>query len=40
VIVGATPPDALAALLAPLRERSDIKRGQVTRDVQLRFDRL
>jgi hypothetical protein len=40
VVVKATPPPALAPLLAPLRERSDIKRGQVTRDVQLRFDRL
>lgn len=40
VVVKAEPPPALAALLAPLRERSDVRRGQVTRGVQLRFDRL
>jgi hypothetical protein len=40
VVIRAQPPSALVQLLAPLREHSDVKRGQVTRGVQLRFDRL
>jgi hypothetical protein len=40
VVIEVTPPSGLAELLAPIREESDVQRGQVTRGVQLRFDRL
>lgn len=40
VVVKVTPPAGLAELLAPIREQSDVRRGEVTRGVQLRFDRL
>ncbi|MEZ4452267.1 MAG: carboxypeptidase regulatory-like domain-containing protein [Nannocystaceae bacterium] len=40
VTVEATPPADLAAILAPVSMDSDVLRGQVTRGVDLRFDRL
>jgi hypothetical protein len=39
VIVVAEPPPALSAVLAPVRENSDVIRGQLTKSVRLRFDR-
>jgi len=40
VTVEAVPPTALAAILAPVTVESDVRRGHVTREVDLRFDRL
>lgn len=40
VEVEAIPPAGLADLLAPVTLRSDVRRGFVTREVDLRFDRL
>ncbi len=40
VEVEAIPPAGLADLLAPVTLRSDVRRGFVTRQVDLRFDRL
>lgn len=40
VVVEAVPPAALAAILAPVTVESDVRRGHVTREVDLRFDRL
>jgi hypothetical protein len=40
VVVEAVPPTALAAILAPVTVESDVRRGHVTREVDLRFDRL
>jgi len=40
VRVEAIPPAALAAILAPVAMDSDVRRGHVTREVDLRFDRL
>ena len=40
VIVEATPPADLAAILAPVSAPTDVLRGHVTRGVDLRFDRL
>lgn len=40
VEVEAIPPAGLADLLAPVTLRSDVRRGYVTREVDLRFDRL
>ena len=39
VRIHAEPPPALEAVLAPLDERSDVLRGEVTKDVRLRFER-
>ena len=39
VLVLATPPPRLAQLLAPAQVASDIRRGLVTREVVVRFDR-
>ncbi|NJK89843.1 MAG: carboxypeptidase regulatory-like domain-containing protein [Myxococcales bacterium] len=39
VRVVAEPPAALSALLAPIEERSDVLRGEVTTEVRLRFER-
>ena len=36
----AVAPAALAAILAPVTVESDVRRGHVTREVDLRFDRL
>ncbi len=38
--VEAIPPPTLQALLAPVAQDSDVLRGHVTREVDLRFDRL
>ncbi len=38
--VEAIPPPTLRALLAPVAQESDVLRGHVTREVDLRFDRL
>ncbi|HEY8375448.1 MAG TPA: carboxypeptidase-like regulatory domain-containing protein, partial [Nannocystis sp.] len=38
--VEAIPPPELAELLAPVRLQTDVRRGHVTREVDLRFDRL
>lgn len=40
VLVEAIPPPALAQILAPVTVESDVRRGHVTREVDLRFDRL
>ncbi|MDC0670865.1 carboxypeptidase-like regulatory domain-containing protein [Nannocystis radixulma] len=40
VSVEAIPPPGLAELLAPVTLRTDVRRGHVTREVDLRFDRL
>lgn len=40
VTVEAIPPTGLADLLAPVTLRTDVRRGHVTREVDLRFDRL
>ena len=40
VVVEAIPPPALAEILAPVTVESDVRRGHVTREVDLRFDRL
>ncbi|MBK7824404.1 carboxypeptidase-like regulatory domain-containing protein [Nannocystis sp.] len=40
VRVEAIPPPALAEILAPVAMDSDVRRGHVTREVDLRFDRL
>lgn len=40
VVVEAVPPAALGAILAPVTVESDVRRGHVTREVDLRFDRL
>ena len=40
VVVEAVPPTAMAAILAPVTVESDVRRGHVTREVDLRFDRL
>ncbi len=40
VTVEASPPPALAAILAPVTVESDVRRGHVTREVDLRLDRL
>jgi hypothetical protein len=40
VRVEAIPPAALAEILAPVAMDSDVRRGHVTREVDLRFDRL
>ncbi len=40
VRVEAIPPAALASILAPVAMDSDVRRGHVTREVDLRFDRL
>jgi hypothetical protein len=40
VRIHAEPPPGLEAVLAPLDERSDVLRGEVTKDVRLRFDKL
>lgn len=40
VRVEAIPPAALAEVLAPVAMDSDVRRGHVTREVDLRFDRL
>lgn len=40
VTVQAIPPPALAEILAPVTVESDVRRGHVTREVDLRFDRL
>ncbi len=39
VRIHAEPPPGLDAVLAPLAERSDVLRGEVTKDVRLRFDK-
>lgn len=39
VEVAAEPPPSMDAVLAPVRERSDVLRGEVTRAVRLRFER-
>jgi hypothetical protein len=39
VRVTADPPDALSANLAAVSEETDVRRGLVTRDVQLRLER-
>ncbi len=39
VLVEALPPATLAELLAPVTVRSDVRRGFVTREVDLKFDR-
>lgn len=39
VRIHAEPPPGLEAVLAPVEERSDVVRGEVTRDVRLRFER-
>jgi hypothetical protein len=39
VIVRATPPPALQSLLAPVTRESDVLRGRVTHNVDLRFER-
>ena len=40
VVVEATPPPALAEILGPVTVKSDVRRGYVTHDVDLRLDRL
>lgn len=40
VVVEAIPPPALAEILGPVTVDSDVRRGFVTRDVDLRLDRL
>ncbi len=40
VVVEAIPPPALAEILGPVTVESDVRRGYVTRDVDLRLDRL
>lgn len=40
VTVEAIPPPGLAELLAPVTLQTDVRRGHVTREVDLRFDRL
>jgi hypothetical protein len=40
VVVRAVPPGALSAALAPVSVNSDVLRGELTRAVRLRFDRL
>lgn len=40
VMVEAIPPAGLDALLAPVTLQTDVRRGHVTREVDLRFDRL
>lgn len=40
VEIEAIPPAALADLLAPVTLQSDVRRGHITREVDLRFDRL
>jgi protocatechuate 3,4-dioxygenase beta subunit len=40
VVVEAIPPTALAEILAPVAVESDVRRGHLTREVDLRFDRL
>jgi protocatechuate 3,4-dioxygenase beta subunit len=40
VSVEAIPPPGLADLLAPVTLQTDVRRGHVTREVDLRFDRL
>jgi hypothetical protein len=39
VVVRATPPPALDAILAPVKLDSDVQRGELTRAVRLRFDK-
>lgn len=39
VRIRAEPPPGLAAVLAPVEDRSDVIRGEVTSDVRLRFER-
>jgi hypothetical protein len=39
VVVAVEPPEELAAVLAPVTMESDVLRGRVTREVDLRFDR-
>ncbi len=40
VVVEAIPPPALSEILGPVTVDSDVRRGHVTRDVDLRLDRL
>jgi len=40
VVVEAIPPPALSEILGPVTVESDVRRGYVTRDVDLRLDRL